>query len=158
MIYENIEEFTDGLIEQTQLGILKWTPLSSFYKMKEINKEFDNGFADIDFGVNSVRESASFFLKANEGYVFLFEIYHGDPDVTSPEFDTLQLMVKINSFIPIINLSGYMIADEEYQQKLENLKLLIENYIEEKYCMPDALYKFMNQVLNPQSDQNEEDV
>ena len=147
MIYENIDGFTDGLIKETQDSKLKWMPLSMFNKMKEINREFESGFADIDFGVNSIRESASYYLKSKEGYVFLFQIYHGDPDVASPVDDTLHLMVKINSAIPVINLSSYMLADEEYLQKLDTLKLLIENYIEEKYCMPDALYKFMEQVL-----------
>ena len=150
MMCEQIEGFTKGLITKTKEGKLQWMPLSSFQKMRELNRELDNGFADIDFGVNSVRESASYFLKSEEGYVFLFEIYHGDPDVTSSEMGTLQLMVKINSAIPVINLSSHM-ADDEYLEMLETLKLLIESYIEEKYCMPDTLYNFMHQVLAEQT-------
>lgn len=154
MMCEQIERFTEGLIRKTKEGKLQWMPLSSFQKMRDINREFDNGFAGIDFGLNSVRESASYFLKCNEGYVFLFEIYHGDPDVTLPEMDTLQLMVKINSAVPVINLSSHM-CDAEYLEMLETLKLLIESYVEEKYCMPDALYDFMNQVLTEDVDSGE---
>ena len=146
MIHEQIEGFTEGLIEKTKEQKLKWMPLSYFHKMRDINEEFDAGFAGIDFGVNSIRERNSFFLKSKEGYVFLFEIYHGDPDVTSPELDSLQLMVKINKVLPIDNLSRY-VDSEEHQNKLEVLKLLIESYIEEQYNMPEALYKFMEQVL-----------
>ena len=147
MIYEQIEGFTEGLIEKTKKGKLEWMPLSSFYKMKDLDIEFDNGFAGIDFGVNNIRENNSYFFKYNDGYVFLFEIYHGDPDVTSPEMDTLALMVKINNVIPIENLSIVM-GNEEHQEDLLTLKLLVEHYLEEKYCMPDALYKFMQTILS----------
>lgn len=147
MIYEQIDRFTDGLIEKTKNGKLEWMPLSSFYRMKDLNMEFNSGFAGIDFGVNSIRENNSYYFKSNDGYVFLFEIYHGDPEVTSPEMDTLALMVKINSTIPIENLSNYM-NNEEHQENLATLKLLVEHYLEEKYSMPDALYKFMQTVLN----------
>ena len=146
MIHEQIEDFTEGLIEKTKEQKLKWMPLSYFHKMRDINEEFDAGFAGIDFGVNSIRERNSFFLKSKDGYVFLFEIYHGDPDVTSPDLDSLQLMVKINNILPIDNLSGY-INSEEHQERLAVLKLLIESYIEEQYNMPEALYNFMKQVL-----------
>mgnify|MGYP001025816195 FL=1 len=147
MIYEEIDGFTEGLIEKTKMGKLKWMPLSSFHKMRDLDMEFDNGFASIDFGVNSIRENNSYYFKFNDGYVFLFEIYHGDPEVTSPEMDALALMVKINSAIPIENLSSHM-GNEEHQEDLATLKLLVEHYLEEKYCMPDALYKFMQKILN----------
>lgn len=151
MIYEHIESFTEGLIEKTKGNKLKWMPLSSFHKMRDLDKEFDSGFAGIDFEVNSIRESASYFLKRNEGYVFLFKICHGDTDITSPDMDTLALMVKVNSVLPIDNLSSH-IGDEEHQESLATLKLLIEHYLEEKYCMPDTLYKFMNEVLDEETE------
>lgn len=74
-------------------------------------------------------------------------MYHGDPDVTSPDFDTLALMVKVNSIVPVENLSNHM-GDEEHQDNPATLKVLIEHYLEEKYCMPDTLYKFMEEVLS----------
>lgn len=151
MIHERIEGFTDRLIEKTKEQKLKWLPLAYFHKMVDLNDEFDVGFASIDFGVNSIRERNSFFLKSKEGYVFLFEIYHGDSDVTSPGLDSLQLMVKINKVLPIENLSRY-VDSEEHQDKLAVLKLLIESYIEEQYDMPEALYKFMEQVLTEDTD------
>lgn len=147
MIYERIESFTEGLIEKTREDKLKWMPLSSFHKMRDLDMEFDCGFTGIDFGVNSIRVSQSYFLKCNDGYVFLFEIYHGDPDVTSPELETLALMVKINNILPIDNLSNHL-QTAEHQESLAVLKVLIEHYLEEKYNMPDTLYKFMEQVLS----------
>lgn len=147
MIYEQIEDFIEGLIAKTKSGKMEWMPLSSFYKMKDLDMEFNSGFARIDFGVNSIRENNSYYIKCNDGYVFLFEIYHGDPEVTSPQMDTLALMVKINSVIPIENLSSY-IDSEEHQENLATLKLLVEHYLEGKYSMPDTLYNFMHMVLN----------
>ena len=53
-------------------------------------------------------------------------------------------MVKINSVTPLINLLGQTGA---MQEKMERLKLLIENYIEDRNGFPDALYNFMDKVL-----------
>ena len=53
-------------------------------------------------------------------------------------------MVKINSVLPINSLLGYT---EMMQEEMEKLKLLLENYLEEKYCYPDVLYNFMHEVL-----------
>lgn len=156
MIREQIDGFIDGLIEKTKDNKIEWMPLSAFHRMRELDDEFDSGFGSIDFMVNSIREKSSYFLKCNDGYVFLFEIFHGDPEVTSPIFDTLALMVKINSTIPIDNLSNYM-QDEEHQEKLSTLKLLIEHYLEDKFSMPDALYEFMAQVLCDENDIMNED-
>lgn len=150
MIYDQIEGFVEGLIEKTKKSKFDWMPLSSFYKMRDLNMEFDTGFAGIDFGVNSIREDNSYFFKYNEGYVFLFEICHGDPEITSSEMDTLALMVKINNAIPVINLSSHM-SSQEHQENLSTLKLLVEHYLEEKYCMPETLYNFMNMVLNEEN-------
>lgn len=147
MIYEKIDDFTKGLIEKTKKGKFEWMPLSSFYKMRDLIMEFDSGFAGIDFGLNSIRENNSYFFKYDDGYVFLFEIYHGDPEVTSPAMDTLALMVKINSAIPIENLTGH-VPSEEHQEDLATLKLLVEHYLEERYCMPEALYNYMQTVLS----------
>lgn len=158
MIHENIEGFVNNLIALTRKGKMNWMPLSFFHKMGDLNREFDSGFASIDFGVNSIRESQSYFIKSNDGYVFLFEIYHGDPDVTSPELDTLALMVKINSAVPIYNLTAHMEA-KEHQDNLETLKLLIEHYIDEKYSMPASLYNFMEQVIDmADNDSKDEDL
>ena len=52
--------------------------------------------------------------------------------------------MKINSVLPLDDLTY---NNEEEQEALEKLKLLIENYLEEKYCYPDVLYNFMHQVL-----------
>ena len=144
MMAEQIDFFIKGLIEKTKLRKLEWQPFSVLKDKREIFAELEYGRGGFDYGVNSIRESKSYFLQSGDGFVFLFEIYHGDPDVTSPSMDTIGLMVKINSFLPLDNLSRY---GEEEQEMLESLKLLIENYLEEKYCYPDALYNFLDQVL-----------
>lgn len=145
MMGEQVEGFVDGLIEKTKEGKLEWKPFSSFKDKREIFRELENGRGNFDYGVNSIRESASYFLQSGEGYVFLFVIYHGDPSVISPAMDTLGLMVKINNILPLDDLSSY--CGEEEQEWLESLKQLVENYLEEKYSYPDVLYKFMYDVL-----------
>lgn len=61
-----------------------------------------------------------------------------------PLDNKIGLMVKINSATPLINLLGQTGA---MQEKMERLKLLIENYIEDRNGFPDALYNFMDKVL-----------
>ena len=144
MMADQVKSFIDGLIKKTKEGKLDWQPFSTFKEKREIIVELENGRGGLDYGVNYIRQSKSYFLQSGDGYVFLFEIYHGDPEVTSPAMDTIGLMIKINNILPLDNLSNF---GEEEQETLENLKLLIENYLEEKWCYPDALYKFMASVL-----------
>lgn len=160
MIYERIENFLEGLINLTRQKLLKWEPLTTFSGYKELDLELDS-YSGIDFMMNSINREKSYYLKHKDGFVFLFYIYHGDPSVTSPELDALALMVKANSIVPIYNLTGSM-NSKVHQQKLETLRLLVEHYLEEKYSMPDTLYKFMAQVLsvsdNKDFDFGEEDA
>lgn len=144
MMAEWVESFIDGLIKKTKEGKLDWKPFSTFKEKREIIVELENGRGGFDYGMNSIRQSKSYFLQSGDGFVFLFEIYHGDPEVTSPAMDTIGLMVKINSVLPLDDLSRF---GEEEQEALENLKLLIENYLEKKWCYPEVLYDFMHNVL-----------
>ena len=144
MMAEQVEFFIEGLIKKTKEKKLDWQPFSAFKGKRDIIVELENGRGTFDYGVNAIRESNSYFLESGDGFVFLFEIYHGDPEVTSPAMDTIGLMVKINSVLPLDDLTY---NNEEEQEALEKLKLLIENYLEEKYCYPDVLYNFMHQVL-----------
>lgn len=145
MMYEHVMGFIEGLIQKTKKKELEWEPFSAFDEKYEIIRELENGRANFDYGINSIRKSKSYFLKSGEGYVFLFEIYHGDPNVTSPSMDSIGLMVKINSTLPLDDVSNY---GEEEQEALERLKLLIEYNLERKYEYPDVLYDFFNQVLD----------
>lgn len=144
MMVEQVMSFIDGITSKTKEKKIEWKPFATFTEKREIINELENGRGGFDYGVNSIRESKSYYFQSHEGYVFLFEIYHGDPDVMSPAMDTIGLMVKINSSLPLDNLSNYSVDEQE---ALEGLKLLVENYLEEKYCYPDVLYKFMNDVL-----------
>lgn len=144
MMAEQVEGFIQGLIEKTKKKELEWKPFSTLQEKAEIIKELENGRASFDYGMNSIRENKSYFLKAGDGYVFLFEIYHGDPKVTSPLMDTIDLMVKINSILPLEDLATF---SEESQELLERLNLLIEHNLEGQYNYPDVLYDFFNQVL-----------
>ncbi len=144
MMAENIEAFRKGLIEQTKEGKLDWKPLSSLEKWDSIYDELNRNNVPVDYGVNSIRLSNSYYLNSGDGYVFLLELYHGDPHETSPEMDTLALVAKVNDFLPADNLT-YFVEDE--QEQLRALQMLIGSYYDEKYAYPDALYNFFSQVL-----------
>ena len=105
---EQVESFIEGLIVKTKERKLDWRPFSAFNEKREIIVELENGRGCFDYAVSSIRETKSCFLQLGEGFVFLFDIYHGDPEVTSPAKDTIGLMVKINSVLPLDNLSGLM--------------------------------------------------
>lgn len=144
MMADQVMGFIEGLIEKTKKKELEWKPFSLCPIKTEIHIELENGRANFDYGMNSIRESKSYFLESGEGYVFLFEIYHGDPDVSSPTMDSVSLMVKINNILPLNDISNY---SEQEQELLERLKLLIEYNIAEKYTYPDVMYEFFKQVL-----------
>lgn len=144
MIAEQVMSFIEGVTSKTKEKKIEWKPFSTFVEKREIITELENGRGGFDYGVNSIRESKSYYFSAQGGYVFLFEIYHGDPDVTSPSMDTIGLMVKINPVLPLDNLSNYSVDEQE---ALEGLKLLVENYLEDKYCYPDVLSNFLYSVL-----------
>lgn len=142
MMVEQVMGFINGLIKKTRNKELEWIPFSLCSVKHEIYRELENGRANFDYCVNAIRESKSYFLKSGEGYVFLFEIYHGAPEVTSPAMDSVSLMVKINDILPLEDISNY--SEEEL---LERLKLLIEHNLAEKYSYPDVMYDFFEQVL-----------
>ena len=107
MMGDHVEGFIRGLIEQTREGKLDWKPFSSFKNRRDILEELENGRGDFDYMTNSIKESKSYFLQSGEGFVFLFEIYHGDPQAASSLDNTIGLMVKINSVLPLNSLLGY---------------------------------------------------
>lgn len=142
MMSDQVFCFVEGLIDKTRRKELIWKPLALFENKNELYNELKN--TSIDLGMNTIREHYSYYLESGEGFVFLFDICHGDDEICSPELDAIRLMVKINRYLTIDDLS---INGEEEQGQLEVLKLLIESGIEEKYSYPDVLYKFMDQVL-----------
>ncbi len=146
MMAEQIANFRQELINHTAAGLLEWEPLMKCPDWGEIQRELDEKNIPVDFGVNTIRISNSFFLKSGEGYVFLFEIFHGDPEVTSPEMDSRALVVKIGPDYPVDNITFF---DDEEQEQLRELQLIIENFYDEKHTYPDALYSFFEQVIDP---------
>lgn len=143
MIAEQIESFRNGLIEKTKAGRLKWKPLVLYSGWEEIESELIRRNIPADYNANSIRVETSYYLESGEGVVLLLEIVHGYPEVTSPEYDTLALLVKVNTLLPIDNLTYF---NDEEQEQLRALHLLIEADYDERYPYPETLYEFMNQV------------
>lgn len=144
MMAKRVSRFVEGLISKTREGKLDWQAFSSFSNKREIFDELEMGRGGFDYLVNSIRESKSYFLQSGDGILFLFAVYHGDPEMASPVDDTMVLMMKINNVLPLESLLDYT---ESMEEKLERLRLLIENYLEQKYSYPDVLYQFMDQIL-----------
>ncbi len=145
MMAEHVEGFINGLIEWTKEKKIEWKSFAQLNIKNDVIEELENGRGGFDYGCNSIRLSSSYYFTRKGGYVFLFDIYHGDPDVTSPQMDSIGLCIKINPALPLECLSDYT---EEEQRLLEQLKLLIDNYFEEKYTYPDAIYQFMYDVFS----------
>lgn len=141
---EIINSFKEGLIEKTKAGELNWKPLSWFDDWKHMETIVENGNNVPDFEVNSIRISNSFYLKTGEGYVFLFELCHGNPEITSPEMDTIALMVRINQSYPVENLTSFA---EEEQKQLRILQLYVEKYCDEQDAYSDLLSDFLYKVI-----------
>lgn len=144
MTSERVRKFVEGLISKTREGKLEWQEFSSFSNKREIFNELEMGRGGFDYLVNSIRESKSYFLQSGDGVLFLFAVYHGNQEIVSPVDDTMVLMMKINNVLPLESLLEYTEAVEE---ELERLRLLIENYLEQKYRYPDVVYQFMEQIL-----------
>lgn len=156
MMVEQTYKFLSCLVDMTKNDKIEWKPFSSYKWRKTVYAELENGCGDFDYSTNTIKDSASYYFKYKNGYVFLFEIYHGDSDVTSPQWDTLALMVKVDNVMPLQNITDY--NSYEMQSKLKTLRLLVEYNIEQKYNLPDALYNFMNEIINNnKSDWNSED-
>lgn len=143
MMSDRTNGFIEKLIRLTKNNKVVWEMFSGLQNRNDIIVELVNGRGYFDYNVNSIREYKSYYLKSGDGYVFLFEIYHGNPEVTSPAMDTLGLMIKINDILPLECLSIY---SAEEQELLEQLKLLINAQIEERYVYPDIIYDFMDSV------------
>ncbi len=144
MMNEGVDEFIDALIDGSKHGTVDWDTFSVCDIKYEIMREINHGAAKFDPMVNSVREYESYFFKSGQGYVFLFNVFHGDPEVTSPDMDTESLMVKVSDSLPLIDIT--MENDED--NRLDTLKILAEDYIESNNPWPDALYDFFDRVMN----------
>lgn len=98
-INKKIDNKNDGiklLINNTKYLKVKWIPFSEAAEKEVIIRELEEKWIPCDFGVNSIREEESFCILNDRGLILLLEIYHGDPSITSPEEDSLALIIKPN--------------------------------------------------------------
>lgn len=146
---EIIQRLRLRLIEKTKENELHWRPISTLEDVSSINEQLSAGKNMPDFSINSVRLSNSYYLEYEEGILYLFEIFHGNPMVTSPEMDTVALMAKVNRESTIDNLSIY---DELEQVQLRTLQLMIESYLEDNEDHEEALNSFLNHIIEGKND------
>ena len=120
---DNKDKLIKTLIRRTKQSMLNWEELSQLEEKDAIINKLEEKNIPCDYGVNTIREKQSYYLGNEKGYILLLEIYHGDPDVMSPEYDTLALMIykKDND---VCSLSDF---EKIEQKKLKELKKLIQN-------------------------------
>lgn len=120
---DNKDKLIKTLIRRTKQSMLNWEELSQLEEKNVIINKLEEKNIPCDYGVNTIREEQSYYLGDEKGYILLLEIYHGDPDVMSPEYDTLALVIykKDNG---VCSLSDF---EKIEQKKLKELKKLIQN-------------------------------
>lgn len=135
-VIDNKENTIKNLLRKTKSGSLCWNCFYDCNEKESILAILDERGIPCDFGVNSVRETQSFYLENTKGYILLLEIYHGDPDVTSPELDTIALIIYEKSG-KVLCLSDF---EKIEQKKLYKLKDII--------VQADSTYQIINEILN----------
>ena len=88
-----------------------------------------------DYDNNTIRESQSYYINNNDGYILLLELYHGDPAVMSPKYDTLGLFI-VTKEKEACSLSDF---EKVEQKKLKELKYHIQSY--------NNLFGLVNEIM-----------
>ena len=150
MMHDQVDSFIKSLISITQEGGLNWLPFSMLTSKETLFEEISSTRNNNrEIYIDSIDVDRSYYLKRGQGVTLLLT-KRSDVNV----FDnSVTLFIKINPIIPVIDLSGYDTKEDE-DKKLKKLRIVVEQYLEQKYSMPDALYKYMEEVLDIQSDCN----
>lgn len=137
---ERTAGFIEGLCMETKNGQIQWKPLRMCKDWRRFVTESDDSGGLEAYGVE---QDASYFFAKAGGYVFLLEAHYGNKKLFSPAMDKYVLAVKINDMIPI----QYLCDSENAAWKplIEELYACVCQ--EDSYAMPDALYEFMDKVL-----------
>lgn len=138
---ERTEGFIEGLCEETQSGQIKWQPLRMCKEWERFVTESDDMNGELE--AYGVELDNSYFFAKEGGYVFLLEVHYGNKKLFSPAMDKYVLAVKINDMIPFQYLCDS--ENAEWKPLLEELYRYVCR--EDSYAMPDALYEFMDKVL-----------
>lgn len=141
MISDQISNFILRLLEATKNMKLDWKPISECEKHSDIMMEYiqKNNYSPheatsiyLDYSINS-----SYFLSHQNGYIILADIICQN-NKNEPIYHKLRLLTKINIYSPIEDDGGY----DGINEKLETLKLYVEQYMLEKFSLPEDLYEF----------------
>lgn len=119
---DNKDKLIESLISNTRKSNLLWKPFAEIENKEQIVNYLDDNNIPCDWGVNTIRESQSYYISNEDGYILLLEIFHGFPEVTSPEEDTLALIIYQK------NNEACSLSDFEKieQYRLKDLKSLIQ--------------------------------
>lgn len=138
MFFEQTNIFYNELCRKTYEKELDWLPLSEFNlslnMFSDLLSMYRNYQAEINF-------NHSFFIKKNNGYLFLISIDMID-EYTAKLTCKKHLLAKPAKDMLPINITSHL-DDED----LSILSKNIEEYIAELHVMPDTLYHFYYKIL-----------
>ncbi|MCI6064845.1 hypothetical protein MR818_05650 [bacterium] len=145
MVSEHINGFIMQLIEKTEKGQIKWQRIErmpDWYIEKRMLTHMINEEYFID-------DEESFFIEKEDGYLVFLCVKYGNAVVFSPALDKYLLIAKIHEGMPLENLTKY--SSDEYIVQLKQLHEEIQRECYGKYEMPDELYKFLDKILEEDS-------
>lgn len=143
MMYEQIENFVDGLIKKTKEKKIEWKPLNMLVDHDIFEKELmEITSIPSDLFIEHINYRFSYFFPHKEGYIVLCSVSMKNK-YTNTQHNELLLLTKICPALSLDNSGNY----PPIQTELETLKLIIENGIYAQYAFPDTLYSFWADIL-----------
>jgi hypothetical protein len=143
MMYEQIENFVDGLIKKTKEKKIEWKPLNMLVDYDIFEKELmEITSIQSDLLVEHINYRFSYFFPHKEGYIVLCSVSMKNK-YTNTQHNELLLLTKICPTLSLDSSGNHPLI----QTELETLKLIIENGIYAQYDFPDTLYNFWADIL-----------
>lgn len=123
------------LVYKTKQSTLYWKNFYMLDEKESIVRLLEEKGLPCDYGNNTIRESQSYYINNNDGYILLLELYHGDPAEMSPKYDTLGLLI-VTKEKEVCSLSDF---EKVEQKKLKELKHHIQSY--------NNLFGLVNEIM-----------
>lgn len=142
-MYDQIENFIDGLIKKTKEKKIEWKPLNMLVNHDIFEKELmEIASIPSELFIEHINYRFSYFFLHKEGYIVLCSVSIKNKH-TNTQHNELLLLTKICPTLALDSSGNY----PPIQTKLETLKLIIEDSIYAQYAFPDTLYNFWNDIL-----------
>lgn len=143
MITEQIEEFIYSLNIITKNDIEYWEYLYSLTWYGEIYEELVGIIEKNHHQGYRINRDKSFYLQIESGYVFLTNLYYVNHNLFSPALDKNILLVKINKYAQLEELS----LPDCYNTIIDELIVEVEEQLLRKKTI-SSLSSFIEKVID----------